>query len=225
MVLNRNNGTAGDDTSKFEEEYRRSTPAFIEISDYETGDDGMLRATAQVTWAYDLDNSSDRYRLGYMLTHDVVKEDDNEYRQKNGLGTVASERFYYLPSSIKSDLSPNHNVVVSAEDAFSGRPYSLPSSFTGMETAQAQISIVKPEAVDDLADTRLVAYIIDTADGTIVNACAQKLDEAVTSIPVTVAPETDAQEEYYTLQGMRVASPDKGIYIVRKGGKVSKVIF
>lgn len=225
MVLNRNNGTAGDDTSKFEEEYRRSTPAFIEISDYETGDDGMLRATAQVTWAYDLDNSSDRYRLGYMLTHDVVKEDDNEYRQKNGLGTVASERFYYLPSSIKSDLSPNHNVVVSAEDAFSGRPYSLPSSFTGMETAQAQISIVKPEAVDDLADTRLVAYIIDKADGTIVNACAQKLDEAVTSIPVTVAPETDAQEEYYTLQGMRVASPDKGIYIVRKGGKVSKVIF
>lgn len=225
MVLNRNNGTAGDDTSKFEEEYRRSTPAFIEISDYETGDDGMLRATAQVTWAYDLDNSSDRYRLGYMLTHDVVKEDDNEYRQKNGLGTVASERFYYLPSSIKSDLSPNHNVVVSAEDAFSGRPYSLPSSFTGMETAQAQISIVKPEAVDDLADTRLVAYIIDTADGTIVNACAQKLDEAVTSIPVTVAPETDAQEEYYTLQGMRVARPDKGIYIVRKGSKVSKVIF
>lgn len=225
MVLNRNNGTAGDDTSKFEEEYRRSTPAFIEISDYETADDGMLRATAQVTWAYDLDNSSDRYRLGYMLTHDVVKEDDNEYRQKNGLGTVASERFYYLPSSIKSDLSPNHNVVVSAEDAFSGRPYSLPSSFTGMETAQAQISIVKPEAVDDLADTRLVAYIIDTADGTIVNACAQKLDEAVTSIPVTVAPETDAQEEYYTLQGMRVASPDKGIYIVRKGSKVSKVIF
>ena len=66
-----------------------------------------------------------------MLTHDVVKEDDNEYRQKNGLGTVASERFYYLPSSIKSDLSPNHNVVVSAEDAFSGRPYSLPSSFPG----------------------------------------------------------------------------------------------
>lgn len=225
MVLNRNNATAGDDTSRFEEEYRRSTPAFIEISDYETGDDGMLRATAQVTWAYDLDNSSDRYRLGYMLTHDVVKEDDNEYRQKNGLGTVASERFYYLPSSIKSDLSPNHNVVVSAEDAFSGRPYSLPSSFTGMETAQAQISIVKPEAVDDLADTRLVAYIIDTADGTIVNACAQKLDEAVTSIPVTVAPEADAPKEYYTLQGMRVARPDKGIYIVRKGGKVSKVIF
>lgn len=225
MVLNRNNATAGDDTSKFEEEYRRSTPAFIEISDYETGDDGMLRATAQVTWAYDFDNSSDRYRLGYMLTHDVVKEDDNEYRQKNGLGTVASERFYYLPSSIKSDLSPNRNVVVSAEDAFSGRPYSLPSSFTGMETAQAHISIVKPEAVDDFADTRLVAYIVDTADGTIVNACAQKLNEAVTSIPVTVAPEADAPEEYYTLQGMRVARPDKGIYIVRKGSKVSKVIF
>lgn len=225
MLLNRNNETAGDDTAGFGKEYEKGTPAFIEISDYDLGSDGMLRATAQVTWAYDLDNSSDRYRLGYMLTHDVVKEADNDYRQQNGLGTVASERFYYLPSGIKSDLSPNHNVVVSAEYAFSGRPYSLPSALTGMETAQAQIAIAKPEALEELASARLVAYIIDTADGTIVNACAQKLDEAVTSIPVTVAPETDAQEEYYTLQGMRVARPDKGIYIVRKGSKVSKVIF
>lgn len=34
----------------------------------------------------------------------------------------------------------------------------------------------------------------------------------------------EAAAEYYTIDGVRVANPDKGIYIVRKGDKVSKVI-
>lgn len=34
----------------------------------------------------------------------------------------------------------------------------------------------------------------------------------------------DAAAEYYTLQGVRVANPDKGIYLVKKGDKVSKVV-
>ncbi len=34
-----------------------------------------------------------------------------------------------------------------------------------------------------------------------------------------------AETEYYTLQGVRVANPDKGIYLVKKGSKVSKRVF
>lgn len=33
-----------------------------------------------------------------------------------------------------------------------------------------------------------------------------------------------AQPEYYTLQGVRMANPENGVYIVRQGGKVSKII-
>lgn len=39
-----------------------------------------------------------------------------------------------------------------------------------------------------------------------------------------IGEETDLVEEYFTLNGVRVANPDKGIYIVRKGRKVSKVV-
>ena len=35
----------------------------------------------------------------------------------------------------------------------------------------------------------------------------------------------DAEPVYYNLQGIRVAEPSKGIYIVRRGNKVSKVMF
>ena len=35
----------------------------------------------------------------------------------------------------------------------------------------------------------------------------------------------NAPVEYYNLNGMRVANPDKGIYIVRQGNSVKKVIF
>lgn len=35
----------------------------------------------------------------------------------------------------------------------------------------------------------------------------------------------EAAPEYYTLQGVRVENPSAGIYICRRGSKVSKVIF
>lgn len=35
----------------------------------------------------------------------------------------------------------------------------------------------------------------------------------------------DTKAEYYTLQGVRVANPDKGIYIVKQGSKVTKRVF
>ncbi len=40
-----------------------------------------------------------------------------------------------------------------------------------------------------------------------------------------VDADDDAPVEYYTVDGMRVDQPEKGLYIVRQGSKVSKVIF
>lgn len=39
-----------------------------------------------------------------------------------------------------------------------------------------------------------------------------------------IAVDENAPVEYYNLQGVRVANPDKGIYIVKQGNKVTKVI-
>lgn len=45
-----------------------------------------------------------------------------------------------------------------------------------------------------------------------------------TAIDEIEAEENDVECEYYNLQGVRVINPQSGIYIVRKGSKVSKVI-
>ena len=34
----------------------------------------------------------------------------------------------------------------------------------------------------------------------------------------------DAEVEYYNLQGVKVENPEKGIYIMKQGGKTSKVV-
>lgn len=40
----------------------------------------------------------------------------------------------------------------------------------------------------------------------------------------SVGSDIEALPEYYTLQGVRVAAPEKGIYIVKRGSKVSKTV-
>lgn len=49
-----------------------------------------------------------------------------------------------------------------------------------------------------------------------------KLTGAVIEVPADEAD--NAPAEYYTIEGIRVANPGHGLYIVRKGNKVSKVI-
>lgn len=44
-----------------------------------------------------------------------------------------------------------------------------------------------------------------------------------TGISSTNGNDTKMEKEYYTLEGMRVNQPVKGIYIMRQGNKVVKV--
>ena len=45
-----------------------------------------------------------------------------------------------------------------------------------------------------------------------------------TGIGAVEADDND-KAEYYNLQGIRVENPESGIYIMRRGGKTTKVIF
>ena len=46
---------------------------------------------------------------------------------------------------------------------------------------------------------------------------------AQSGVDVPVAGRADAQAEYYTLQGVRVVKPSRGLYIRRHGSTVTKV--
>lgn len=50
-------------------------------------------------------------------------------------------------------------------------------------------------------------------------------NDVTTSLPETVArPQADAPAEYYDLSGRRIAGPVPGVYIVRRGAAVTKVV-
>ncbi|MCH5345742.1 MAG: choice-of-anchor J domain-containing protein [Muribaculaceae bacterium] len=59
------------------------------------------------------------------------------------------------------------------------------------------------------------------ADGQVLPTLYKKADE---SGIVEVATDVDAAPVYYNLQGVQVANPEHGLYIVRQGNKVSKVL-
>lgn len=72
----------------------------------------------------------------------------------------------------------------------------------------------KVQIADKNGTKYLNNFFICLADGT-------PDDSAVTEIE---SADTDAPVEYYNLQGIRVANPENGLYIVKQGNKVSKRI-
>lgn len=59
--------------------------------------------------------------------------------------------------------------------------------------------------------------------GTTVQVAPVKFEKDVTAIDAIEA-EADAPAEYYNLQGVRVSGDEPGIYVVRQGGKVTKIV-
>lgn len=88
------------------------------------------------------------------------------------------------------------------------------------------------------ANLNLVAFILDEPAGyTAVNSdifpmteqagkriTIAELTAGYTGVDEVADTDADAPAEYYTLDGIRVLNPDKGIYIMRRGSKVSKII-
>lgn len=225
MMLNRNPESGDTDSSKFAVELTAPTVAEISLADPQISD-RQLSVKACVQMAYNTDNSSDRYRIGYVLTRLVATDlPDVTLRQVNAMTTVASDRFYYLPSKVVSDLHPNHNVVSSSVDAISGRPASLPSEIPAYTPVESVLQLDLPDCITDLKDAALVAYVVDSQMGLILNSTRTPLDR--TSALVNTVPLADhpaAAPEYYSITGQRILNPSAGLFIVRRGNHIAKEI-
>lgn len=121
------------------------------------------------------------------------------------------------------------NVVLTSENAFDGIKGALAGRLEAREAHEVSWSMQRPELLEDWNKARIVAYIIDSETGRVVNAAAHRVkDEVVTSVgSIAVDPRDEAAAgpaEYYNMQGARVTSPGPGIYIVRRGSKVTKEI-
>lgn len=127
-----------------------------------------------VTAAEEFDNSSDRYRVGYLLTADFS---DPDYYQQNNLTLASGQEFYFLPNRIPGSMLTFRNVTLTYEGAFDGIAGSLPEAISAYKEVDADWSVARPELLDDLRNATAVAFVLDTETGLVLNADSTPLDK------------------------------------------------
>ncbi len=126
-------------------------------------------------------------------------------------GAKSSAELCYFVSLAKSSCLPN-----------AYEPFSI--NLEDKEILKGQAHVFCPNDDENAKFKSVYKYFVrkkgsaDTFEFTI--TFNTKDDDSVDAI----ASEENAPAEYYNMQGVRVANPDNGIYIVRRGSKVSKTV-
>ena len=106
---------------------------------------------------------------------------------------------------------------------------SMASPYSENDVKKVEVSgISMTTTIGDLeyATTYCYRAFVTTAKGTVYGDTMQFTTEAdLSGVEEIIAPEnnTEAPVEYYTLQGIRVQNPEKGLYIKRQGNKTTKI--
>lgn len=188
-LLNRKKSTAGGNTKKFADSLNDPTIASIQVSEGPTGDWNHVTATVEVMFDRDIDEPG-RYGVGYVLTSPYYRPDGNgRWMQQNICSIGVYEQYYFLPSIIPADLSFYKHVSLSDSHAFdpvevswNGNPAVIPAYTPGHVTLDFGELFTYPtdESYDPATvpdDVSLVAYVIDSTDGTVLNATVYPLQQ------------------------------------------------
>lgn len=185
----------------------------VTLGDVKISGKDSAEITATAVSASDVDNSSGRYRVGYVLTADFHDPENIQFRQQNSINGPYGYRFYFMPSVITPDLMTHHDVSLTSDNAFTGFEGSLPTTLESGKEYTHTWTIDRPELLDDIRRGRVVAYIVDAEEGDVENAAALMLDgNSGSGIYSAVKP--DASPEIRYLQGgtLMITLPESGEY-------------
>ncbi len=174
-------------------------------------------------FAFDFDNSKNRFRLCYILTEDGV----GPYKQSNNYaGSNVSLGGWEKKGSSVEMLYEDVAIYV---DPYAGVTGSIPTTIKSGEKYEYTYKMTIPRGTYANANkVNFIVYVLDSQTGEIVNATvsdsADKGDNSGIADAVVDSNE-NAPVEYFNLQGVRVENPAAGnLYIRRQGTEVKKVI-
>lgn len=200
----------------------RTLPAIAEVTaeaslDAETR---VLTVDTRTSFSFDYDDGDKNFILSYAVTENNV----GPYTQSNGYAGVSGDYYGWEKQPSKVDLI--YNDVARKLDTYAGIKGSVPAGINAGEVYTYSHEVTVPQAVDNLDEINLVVYLINKTTGAIENATTLKTSaiDGVAGVESVAVDEVavDAPVEYYNLQGVKVLNPGSGLYIVRKGGVVSK---
>lgn len=193
-------------------EYYRQIPALVgfpSIKGVKT-EDGKLKVNTDVQFALDLRGAS-RYRLSYYIVEDGV----GPYEQQNGFAGGESGPMGGWESKGLYVSTLFNDVARYLEGGMEGVQGSIPGSVKQGESYSYEVELPLTNVTKD--KVRVVAFVVDTTTGTVVNAAQKEVD--LTESGVEEIADASSSEilskTYYTLNGVEVKDPSNGIYILR----------
>ena len=193
-------------------EYYREIPALVgfpSIKGVKT-EDGKLKVNTDVQFALDLRGAS-RYRLSYYIVEDGV----GPYEQQNGFAGGESGPMGGWESKGLYVSTLFNDVARYLEGGMEGVQGSIPGSVKQGESYSYEVELPLTNVTKD--KVRVVAFVVDTTTGTVVNAAQKEVD--LTESGVEEIADASSSEilskTYYTLNGVEVKDPSNGIYILR----------
>lgn len=186
---------------------------------------GPAQYKLSATATLNSDSYAERYRMAYaLIENDVYEEGDSRYRQANSYadGAYGEMGGYEDKPRYVTDVHFQDVVRGSIGDA-AGMEGSLPTVVRAGQPYLHEQAFTLPGSVLNPANVEVVAMLVDTNDGTIVNAAKLPLLSSLSGMEKV--RRVGERIGIYSLTGRRI--PDggirqPGIYIVReaKGGAV-----
>ena len=130
--------------------------------------------------------------------------------------TVSVPENYYITGIELFSIQQNGKGELT-EDTYADVGYFEVDNNYGLWTPEA------PAAALTRADNGKYSTVTFNIGSTVYITGTNVYYDVVTGVEALGADQ-DGEAEYFTLQGVKVANPDKGIYIVRRNGKASKVV-
>ncbi len=194
FMLNREKDTKYSNLSKFANYYK--APAVVEVTPKEfwvTKDESGLSATLAVTFAENTDNTSGKYGLCYVITSPFHSETGGSWRQQNNCAASKFEQYYFFPSYIAPYLSYYEHVTTTAQNAFTPVEGLISTTFDAYDPLTVTTELEIPEIADDIFDCTLVAFVIDTETGVVLNSASIPFGEpdpsgSVSSAHIATSP-------------------------------------
>lgn len=162
-----------------------------------------------------LNDAKDSYTTdnGDEVLYNVWSSFYNLEARAEGVTTIHSTKFNenddFNPYYRGYDLHKSYATVAINDDAFSSR--------TNYQAVSRAYVPVRPAGYGSEATSYLVAHNVSAVTP------VEDVDHVTTGVE-SVGADSDAKAEYYTLQGVRVETPGRGIYIRRQGANAVKVI-
>ena len=164
----------------------KPTIAKVDLSsDYPAGD--SVKVSAKVTFATDTDNSTGKFRVGYVL---IEKEIQTKLAsQINGGASIVNYHgeYYYMKSPVATDLMWYTNVVRGDKNAFMGIKGCLPAQIEAEKEYTVETNIHIPNTVYDKANLAVVAIVMNFYTDEVLNVAEVRIPENPQSVRPIVA--------------------------------------